>query len=202
MTTVRRATEDDVDAVAASMARAFADDPVILYAFGEHRDQERRLTAFFAAEARRHVRAGHDIWTNEGCSAGAYWAPPGEWRTPLRHMIRSTPLMLRLVGPRAFRAMRGLTAIEKRHPAEPHWYLAALGTDPAHQGKGHGGSVMAPVLDRCDAEGLPAYLESSKERNVPYYRRFGFDVTGEVQLPRGGPTVWLMWRDPRPADPG
>jgi len=27
-----------------------------------------------------------------------------------------------------------------------------------------------PVLDICDREGLPAYLESSKERNVAFYR--------------------------------
>jgi ribosomal protein S18 acetylase RimI-like enzyme len=196
VTTVRPAAKDDIDAVAASMARAFADDPVMLYAFGEHHDQERRLTAFFASEAQRHLRAGHDIWTTEGCLAGAYWAPPGEWRTPIRHMIRSTPLMMRLVGPRAFRAMRGLTQIEKRHPTEPHWYLAALGTDPVHQGKGHGGAVMAPVLERCDEQGLPAYLESSKEQNVPYYRRFGFEVTEEIPFGRG-PTLWGMWRDPR-----
>ena len=196
MTTVRRATEDDVDAVAASMARAFADDPVMRYAFGDHGEMARRLTPLFAADARRHVRAGHDVWTNEERSAAAYWAPPGDWRTPVSYMIRSAPLMMRLVGRRAIRAMRGLTQIEKRHPAEPHWYLAALGTDPAHQGKGHGGSVMAPVLERCDAEGLPAYLESSKERNVPYYRRFGFEVTEEIPFGRG-PILWGMWRDPR-----
>jgi len=63
------------------------------------------------------------------------------------------------------------------------------------QGHGLGVAVMEPVLRRCDEDGIGAYLESSKERNVPYYRRHGFEVVDEIDLPRG-PRIWLMWREP------
>jgi predicted N-acetyltransferase YhbS len=86
--------------------------------------------------------------------------------------------------------------MDKTHPREPHWYLAVLGTDPPHQGKGVGAALMTPVLARCDAEGTGAYLESSKPDNVPYYERFGFRVTGQIDMPKG-PTMWPMWRDPQ-----
>lgn len=56
---------------------------------------------------------------------------------------------------------------------------------------------MRSSLARCDGEYCPAYLESTKAENLPYYRRFGFAVTGEIVLPEGGPTLWPMWRDPR-----
>ena len=51
-------------------------------------------------------------------------------------------------------------------------------------------------LARCDAECAPAYLESSNPDNVPYYERFGFEVTGEIVIP-DGPSLWPMWRNPR-----
>lgn len=57
--------------------------------------------------------------------------------------------------------------------------------------------MLQPMMERLDAERLPSYLESSKERNVPLYERHGYKVVERVNLPHGGPPAWLMWRDPR-----
>jgi predicted N-acetyltransferase YhbS len=73
-----------------------------------------------------------------------------------------------------------------------------LGTDPAKQGKGFGGVAIRRQLANADAQGLPAYLESSKETNIPIYSSFGFEVTGEIKLP-DGPTLWPMWRKAKTA---
>ena len=97
------------------------------------------------------------------------------------------------------RAIRLLTQMERAHPTDPpHWYLAVLGTDPAHQGSGVGSALIRAITDRCDAQGLGAYLESSKEQNVPFYARHGFEVVERVD-PGGQPPTWTMWRDPRAA---
>lgn len=89
-----------------------------------------------------------------------------------------------------------LNLLEGKHPKAPHYYLLAIGVDPPRQGKGIGSRLMTPILDRCDREGMPAYLESSKERNLALYERHGFRVVEQVELPGGGPPVWLMWREP------
>ena len=83
------------------------------------------------------------------------------------------------------------------HPKAPHWYLSTIGTGSAARGGGYGTALLKSRLDRCDASGTPAYLESSKESNVPYYERFGFAVTREIVVPDGGPTLYAMWRDAR-----
>jgi ribosomal protein S18 acetylase RimI-like enzyme len=103
--------------------------------------------------------------------------------------------MLRVLRRSVRRAQMLEHAIHAARPRGPHWYLATLGTDPGHQGCGVGSSLIDPVLRRADASALPAYLESSKEENIPFYQRHGFRVTQELTVP-GGPTLWSMQRDP------
>lgn len=106
------------------------------------------------------------------------------------------PSFLLAMGLQVGRGMGISELMKKNHPEEPHWYLGVIGSDPTVRGAGFGNALMRSRLDRCDAEGAPAYLESSKESNVPYYMRFGFEVTGEITIPGGGPTMWQMWRRP------
>jgi len=194
MIDTRPAQGGDIDPLAAALARAFHDDPAMTWLFGERSDP--RLRRYFGSEARRHSRDGGTVLTADGHPGAAFWEPPDNWRTPWSEVLRAAPMMLQSIGPRIPRALKGLSMMERAHPREPHWYLSVLGTDPPQQGKGVGAALLEPILDRCDNEGLGAYLESSKEANIPFYQRFGFTVTGQIDLP-DGPALWPMWRDPR-----
>jgi ribosomal protein S18 acetylase RimI-like enzyme len=77
-----------------------------------------------------------------------------------------------------------------------HLYLATLGVDPPHQGRGVGAALLRSGLARADVQGLPCYLETMLERNLDFYRRFGFEVAGEAVVPAGGPRFWGMARSP------
>ncbi len=94
------------------------------------------------------------------------------------------------------RAFQLLFEVDGLHPKEPHWYLATLGHRALDARKGDRLDLAACRSARADEEGVPAYLESSKERNVPFYARSGFEVIGEVQV-SGSPPIWRMWRDPK-----
>jgi RimJ/RimL family protein N-acetyltransferase len=63
------------------------------------------------------------------------------------------------------------------------------------QGQGVGTALLRPTLDRCDEEGVPAYIEASSERSAAMYERLGFVHLGELQIP-GGPRIWPMRRPP------
>lgn len=197
---VRAAAGADAPAVAALLGRAFDDDPVWRWLLPDDASRVRRLTGLFEIMLRR-VHLPHGVSETAGRDgrpeAAALWDPPGRWRVPLRAQAAQALPLARVFGARMPAGLRALGAIEKHHPTEPHWYLAVLGTDPPAQGRGLGGALLRSRLDRCDADGVPAYLESSKESNVPYYERFGFRVTRELALPgKGCPPVWLMWREP------
>ncbi len=85
--------------------------------------------------------------------------------------------------------------MERAHPPVPrHFYLAVLGIDPPHQGRGLGSALLAPVLELCDREAVHAYLESSKERNVDFYSRHGFRVTREIRTSEGTADVGYVAR--------
>jgi ribosomal protein S18 acetylase RimI-like enzyme len=86
--------------------------------------------------------------------------------------------------------------MEKGHPTNhQHYDLALLGVEPELQGRGFGAALIQPVLSRCDRSGTPAYLESSKERNIAFYERHGFRVLEQLPLSKAGPSIWPMWRD-------
>jgi GNAT superfamily N-acetyltransferase len=186
--------------MAEALSLAFHDDPVMQWLFGAKAPRPMRYAQpFFRREGARHLRHEH-VFTIDGTPGAAYWDPPGHWKTDTRDILRMAPLMLRGMGGRSVGALRGLGRMEAVHAQQPaHYYLAVLGTRPDRQGSGLGSALLAPILDRCDTEGIGAYLESSKEANIPFYRRHGFEVVGEVQFP-SGPTLWPMWRDPQPPE--
>jgi GNAT superfamily N-acetyltransferase len=142
-------------------------------------------------------RNDHMVFTDDDVIGAAIWRAPNRWKVPTGDLLRSTPAMLRAFGAKVPRMIGALTAIEKVHPKEEHYYLEVLGTHQGSQSKGVGSAVITHVLERCDAEGMPAYLESSNPRNIPFYARHGFETTREIEVGKGAPTVTAMWRNPR-----
>lgn len=157
------------------------------------RQRAARLPGFWVhALGGLHGKHG-SFFTTSTFAGAAVWDPPGRWKVGISQMIRFAPAFVRIFRTHCLRGLALLNAVERYHPREPHYYLFALGTDPVHQGRGVGAALLTPVLTRCDAERMPAYLESSNERNVPFYQRSGFRVMRQVLVP-DGPKITLMRR--------
>lgn len=196
--TVRSATATDLPAIGQLLAAAFADDPVWEWLTnGDQARYRRAAPAFFEADAKAMLAGPGEVLVDADLGGAALWAAPGHWKGTFRQMLNITVPAFRMMGTRTLPGLVGFTGLEKVHPREAHWYLSVIGTDPAHQGRGVGSALIRTITDRCDQQGLPAYLESSKESNVPYYTRFGFEVTSVHRFAEGGPDLWLMWREPR-----
>jgi len=194
---VRRATAADVPALTQMLARAYFDDPVAVWACAAEGLRPRMLAGLYGTRLGQLMGRG-EVWTTSERTSAAVWVSPGRRKATLLQQLALGRCLThpRLLARAPLLAV-GLRAMDRRHPDSPaHWYLSLLGTDPDAQRQGLGGAVLAPVLERCDRDGVGAYLETSKERNIDFYARHGFGVTGELRLPRG-PRMWLMWREPR-----
>jgi len=191
----------DLDNVAAALADAFRDDPVFAWlipAATPRRDE--KLRTFFASMARSYLRRDKHVYVVGDGQAAALWSAPGAWTLPMSEMLREGPSALKAFGRNTFRAVRTQLQVESKHPKDPaHWYLGYLGTRSDSQAQGIGSAMLREVLDGADAAGVPAYLESSNERNLTLYKRHGFEVVQEIRALGVGPSIWRMWRDPHSA---
>ena len=189
-------------ATVVTLARAFHHDPLFDFLVPDLLSQARAALTFLGSAVADATPFG-EVWVARADAAvvgAAVWLPPGAYPRGAVRSAVSVGRDLRSVhrlGRRIASGMRLYAEIDRHHlrVREPHWYLAVLGCDPGWQRRGVGTSLLAPVLDQADREQVPAYLETQKADNVPWYRRHGFDVVADIRA-TGCPQMWAMRRDP------
>jgi GNAT superfamily N-acetyltransferase len=198
---VRAARRDEAAVLGEVLAEAFAEDPVFAWLIPPQvRDRDNRLRTLFTSMSRGYLRQGKPCYLTGDASAAALWAMPGPWAMPFSQIVlEAVPNGLAFRG-RLLHALRTQLQIERLHAGQsrPHWYLGYLGTRRDRQGQGLGTQMLREVLAGLDTDGVPAYLESSNERNLSLYERNGFRVIGDLKALGHGPTIWRMWREPQP----
>lgn len=193
---VRKAGTADLAPLAKTIAAAFYDDPIASWLFRDDSRRMRQLERGFALFMRRLYLPAGECLTTEHVAGGALWLPPGRWQAPVPTQLRVLAGAAAICGREFPRFLGYSRLLESKHPREDHYYLPFMGVEPGRQGRGIGSALLRPVLERCDSDGLPAYLEASSPRNRDLYKRHGFEVVESVELAAGGPTHWLMWREP------
>jgi GNAT superfamily N-acetyltransferase len=183
---VRAATRRDRADVVRVMAEAFDDDPVTRWLVPDGRPLDR----LFDAHARwAHFAPGcTDLALRDGVAVGAaFWDPPG-FRVPAVRQIAAIPVYARALGRHLSRGAAVESAMHRARPHEEFWYLAGVGA--VRRGEGIGSALLRHRLGQVTG---PAYLESSKQENIPLYERFGFEQRDPIRVP-DGPELWPMWR--------
>lgn len=193
MSSTRNLSSHEHQLIGDIIGDSFSDDPVNRWTFGDSGD-----LPYFYAHAAKHLylKRGYGHVMSDG-KGGSLWLPPGEKKhIPLWRIIGVALSMVRHGGLGSL--IRGLkvdSALAQAKPTQPHYYLFSIGARQGCLGQGIGKKLMLEGLAQADAAGMPAYLESSKEVNVPFYRRFGFEVIEKIVPAEGCPPLWLMWRE-------
>jgi ribosomal protein S18 acetylase RimI-like enzyme len=191
---VRKAIPDDLSQLSTALSRAFFDDPLFVWTLPDT-DRRQRLPEFFALFTSAFLRHDQTYTTAGDVAAAALWAPPGAVPVAGEDAEELGRRIQALAGPDAPRFLGVNKLFDDHHPPGSYWYLQFLGVAPAWQGRGIGSALMAPVLERCDREGVRAYLDATSQRNKRLYERHGFQAQDPF-APSGGPPIRPMWRQP------
>jgi len=173
-----------------TLASAFAEDPVERWLYPELAKYLTHFPKFLAAFGGRAFES-ETVWRLGDFAAVALWLPPGA--EPDGDAIGD--VLTETVSPdKHDDTFAVLGQMDAAHPTYPHWYLPWFGVDPLSQGMGLGGRLLTDCLEIVDTDRLPTYLETPNPRNISFYRRHGFEVTG---VARAGdcPPITFMLRD-------
>jgi ribosomal protein S18 acetylase RimI-like enzyme len=205
--TLHKLSTGDRRAAARALAAAFHGDPLFAWLVPSETGRLGWLERFMGASLKLIADHGQ-TWVAPGRDGADDVAAlitvvgPGRYPPPrLRELAFLGRLLPRLLlgQPRPARASAGLKAlarVDAVHPDVPHWYLFQLAVHPDHQARGLGRAIVEHALAYADAEGLPAYLETSNPANLDFYERFGFAV--QTRIEHGEvPPIWTMLRESR-----
>jgi GNAT superfamily N-acetyltransferase len=195
--TVRKVRPDELGRLAAVLAGAFYDDPPMTWVVNDDRRRRKLLEGSFGLYLRKLWLKQDACYTTDSVVGAAVWELPGQWKVGGLDQLRLLPSMARINGRLLPRILRAIAVLESNHPVEPHYYLPLVGVELEWRGRGLGTALMRPIVDRCDEEKVPAYLEATSPRNRALYERHGFEVTEQFSLGPGSPPLWRMWRTPK-----
>ncbi|MFC1950872.1 GNAT family N-acetyltransferase [Chloroflexota bacterium] len=193
--------KDQIVPAAEMLARAFEDDPLFKSLIPDDEKRRKKATHLFTFTLKLGIRYGEVYTTSQNLEAITVWMRPDEDNINLWKALRCgvIPLIFR-VGPRLMKKMNAVDGygerVRKRLAPSRYWYLAILGVDPDHQGKGHASELMKPMLKRIDGEGLPCYLETDTEKNISMYQHFGFKLLEHIDVTEYNTQFDAMLKEP------
>jgi ribosomal protein S18 acetylase RimI-like enzyme len=181
-------SRDDAVRAYATISSAFVDDPVERWLFPNDTDYEKEFPSFVAALGEKGMETS-TAWQLDDFGAVAIWLAPGTEPDAGRIAAVLTSAVAEGKHEEMFAVLEQMDAA---HPKYPHWYLPWLGVHVAKQDRGLGGRLLAASLESVDLSGLPAYLETPNPRNIPFYERHGFAVTGRADSASCPPMTFML----------
>jgi len=197
----------DVEKATAVLTKAFHEDPLIKLIYPDPEERKRYTPILWKFLTKDGLKYGEVYSPTKEIEGVVKWLPPrkeymGIWRT-----IRSGGLKMgmaltkqkdarKLSTRKIQKVTDNILRIHKELMKEPHWYLANIGVDPDHQGKGYGSKLIKPMLERIEKTGYTVFLETNFEGNVGLYEHLGFDIIDETKIPKTEIINWAMIRKP------
>lgn len=192
---MRRAERSDKPLVLEILSRSFDENKSVNHVVKQDAFRKDRIKALMSYSFDVCFDYG-EIWISndrEGCALVLY---TDRKKTTPASIRQDLQLVFKAIGiSRTFKVLKRESSIKKNHPEDKFMYLWFVGVNPDAQKKGVGSSILGNIIAMSLKEGRPIYLETSVMRNLPWYKKFGFEVYKELDL---GYTLYLLRRPLKP----
>ncbi|MFW9828093.1 MAG: GNAT family N-acetyltransferase [Candidatus Thorarchaeota archaeon] len=190
---LKQLQEDQIEAASQVLSRAFQNDPLLIYLCPDPIERKIKCVKHCEWLILIGFVSGEVYTTSDEIEGVAIWHPHTidykKWIKQSKEIIKKMRKVRKEIFSDAFYSERLMiveeiaNSFQNEHVNFPHWYLAFIGVDPLHQGKGFGNKLIKAKLAEIDKHNLTCYLHTENERNVEFYKHLGFELIGKNKIP-------------------
>lgn len=179
---MRKATSSDKSVILDILTKSFDDNKSVNYVVKQDQSRVERISKLMDYSFNVCNEFG-EVWISDDQQACALILFPDKKHSSFRSLLWDLKLALSVIGlERVSTVLKREALIKANHPKEPIAYLWFIGVNPPLHGKGIGSGFIQEVIQECEKKKRPIYLETSTERNLPFYKKFGFEIFKSLQL--------------------
>lgn len=166
------ATLQDKTLVVDILSESFDSNKSVNYVIKQDQKKAQRIRGLMEYSFDKCFKYGQ-IWLNEEKNACALIMLPSTFS--FQSLLMDIRFALQVAGSLNIirKASNKEADVKKHHPRSPFLHLWFIGVKKQHQGKGLGTQLIREI-EANNHQQLPIYLETSTERNVPFYQKLGF----------------------------
>ncbi|GAB3428612.1 GNAT family N-acetyltransferase [Niabella aquatica] len=179
---MKQASHSQKDLIVDILSNAFNDNKSVNYIVPQDAHRIKRIRALMAYAYEICSMFG-EVLITEDESACALLMYPDKKRTSIRSVFQDVLLVIRCLGfTNIKKAAKREALIKRLQPKGVMTYLWFIGVDTGKQNKGVGSQLLQSVISKSDQQGRVICLETSTLKNIPWYKKSGFEVYKEVNL--------------------
>ena len=179
---MKKANYKDKSIVVDILSASFADNKSVNYILPQSGNKETRLRLLMAYSFDVCYLFGNIFLSDDG-KAAALIIYPDKKRATLKSTWLDLKFAIQCLGiSNLFKAIKRESTIKKVHPVNPFSYLWFIGVKPDNQNTGAGTGLLNEILTYSSSQNRPVVLETSTERNLPWYKKNQFQIYTELDF--------------------
>jgi predicted GNAT family N-acyltransferase len=179
---MRQAKYEEKNFIIDILTQSFESNQSVNYIIPQDKKRKKRIRALMDYSFEVCYLFG-DVFISEDKNACALIVYPDKKKTSLKSIVLDVKLIIQCVGFKNIKKTLSREAlIQKIQPKETMTYLWFIGVNLAEQNKGIGSSLLQEIIQKSLQNNRPIYLETSTNKNLPWYKKYGFKVYSEQDL--------------------